>query len=254
MKGRFRRGFPRAGIVLAVTVIVAACVKAEPPTPGETETIGADPNVPGAEAWLIEPSAFKSAGVRTSCTLARVAENPQRATDYFGPDEGVALSDEEARRLHGCAKAAMAATYSKAGLAAAVGYQAWTNYATTPYVSATHAQRYVNNYANEIASNYKNYESVGALPVGAVVVKDSLSVSPDGRVTIGPLFMMEKVAHVAGTRFPSPWRFTMVMPEGWVFGTTGGPGDANVAFCADCHGAVADTNDSLYFLPPQYRR
>ena len=243
----------RPAVALAVVAIAAACAKTGPP-PGPGTTSGDNPDVQGAEAWLVEPSAFKSAGARTSCILSRVANNPQRATDYFGPDEGVALSDEEARRLYGCAKAGMAAHYRKADVGAAAGYQTWTNYATIPYVSAPHAQRYVNNYANEIASAYGNYESVGALPVGAVVVKDSFSVSPDGRVTIGPLFMMEKVAHVEGTRFPSPWRFTMVMPEGWVFGTTGGPGDANVAFCADCHGAVADTNDSLYFLPPQYRR
>ena len=148
----------------------------------------------------------------------------------------------------------MVANYRKASVAEIAGYQAWINYATTPYVSATHAQRYVNNYANDVASAYATYESLGALPVGSVVAKDSFSVTPDGRVAIGPLFVMEKVAHVAGESHPSPWRFTMIMPDGWVFGTTGGPGDANVAFCADCHGAVADVHDSLFFLPPQYRR
>ena len=252
MKGSFGFACPQPRLALAVAGMLVACAQQDAAKPSVAAAAKTD--VPGAEAWLVEPSAFKSAGARTSCSLSRAAISPPRPTGYFGPEDGIALNDEEARRLYGCAKAAMAANYRKADVAAVAGYQVWTNYATTPYVSATHAQRYVNNYVNEVASAYGKYESLGALPVGAVVVKDSFSVNPDGVVTIGPLFIMEKVAHVAGTGYPSPWRFTMIMPDGWVFGTTGGPGDANVAFCADCHGAVADTHDSLYFLPPQYRR
>jgi len=252
MRGSIGFGCPRPLIALAVAALLVACAKQGISVPEASSAASAE--IPGAEAWLIEPSAFKSVGTRTSCSLSRVANNPRRPTGYFGPDDGVALSDEEARRLYGCAKAVMMANYRKAGVANVAGYQAWTNYATTPYVSATHAQRYVNNYANNVASAYGAYESIGALPVGSVIAKDSFSVTPDGKVMIGPLFIMEKVAHVAGATHPSPWRFTMIMPDGWVFGTTGGPGDANVAFCADCHGTVADIHDSLYFLPPQYRR
>ena len=55
-----------------------------------------------------------------------------------------------------------------------------------------------------------------------------------------------------GYRPPAP---QTIAPHGGErhIGTTGGPGGANVAFCADCHGAVADLHDSLYFLPPQFR-
>jgi hypothetical protein len=58
---------------------------------------------------------------------------------------------------------------------------------------------------------------------------------------------MEKVAN-------DRWTYAMIMPEGWVFGATDGPGSENVAFCADCHDAVAGTGDPLYYLPAQYRR
>ncbi len=253
MKGSVERGCPRPLTILAAAALLVACEKQDPPTIGAGSA--AEAKIAGAEAWLVEPAAFKSVGTRTVCTLARVANNPRRSTGYFGLNDSVALSEEEAVSLYGCAKAAMATNYGKAGVASAAGYQSWTNYATTPYVSATHAERYVNNYANDVAAaGYGAYESVGRLPVGSVVVKDSFSVTADGRVEIGPLFMMEKVAHVSGESHPSPWRFTMIMPDGWVFGTTGGQGDANVAFCADCHGTVADVHDSLFFLPPQYRR
>jgi hypothetical protein len=215
-----------SGARLAVLALLAATACREPQAPD-----GAP--VPGSDAWLVAPDEFKSAGVRSECKLDRIAAGGEAI-----------LSDDEARRLYDCVRAAMALAYAKAGLAAA-DYQSWPNTATAPYRSLVHARRYVNNYANEIASAYGAYEAAGALPVGSIVAKDSFSVN-DGRVVFGPLAIMEKVA-------AAEWRYTMVMPDGWVFGTTGGVGDANVAFCADCHRAVADP-DPLYFVPPRYRR
>lgn len=43
------------------------------------------------------------------------------------------------------------------------------------------------------------------------------------------------------------------MPNGSLLGATGGKGSANVAFCAECHGAMADDQDSLFFLPEALR-
>lgn len=45
----------------------------------------------------------------------------------------------------------------------------------------------------------------------------------------------------------------MIMPDGAVFGTTGGRKAANVRFCAECRGSVAEEQDSLFFLPNEYR-
>jgi hypothetical protein len=47
------------------------------------------------------------------------------------------------------------------------------------------------------------------------------------------------------------WRYTMIMPNGAVFGATKGKDAAKVQFCADCHGG--SENDSMFFLPEEYR-
>jgi hypothetical protein len=49
------------------------------------------------------------------------------------------------------------------------------------------------------------------------------------------------------------WRYAMIMPDGSLFGMTGGQGSQNVQFCAECHAIVADDQDSLYFMPEEFR-
>lgn len=147
----------------------------------------------------------------------------------------------------------MVSAYKKSGLAAAAMYAGWTNYANAPYVSGTHGGRYVNNYGNAAARDYGKYEGAGAMPVGSVLAKDSFAVNGKGRVVIGPLFLMEKMGpgFNAGT---GNWKYTMVMPSGQVFGETNGAGSAKVQFCADCHMVVDEEQDSMFFLPEEYRR
>ena len=48
------------------------------------------------------------------------------------------------------------------------------------------------------------------------------------------------------------WRYTMIMPDGSVFGTTNGENGDKVAYCIGCHAAVAD-NDHLFFVPDEFR-
>ena len=45
----------------------------------------------------------------------------------------------------------------------------------------------------------------------------------------------------------------MIMPDGSLFGVTGGQGSENVQFCAECHALVTDHQDSVYFLPEEFR-
>jgi hypothetical protein len=132
-------------------------------------------------------------------------------------------------------------------------YQAWTQVNTEPYVSATHGSRYVNNYPGpEAAEAYLEFEEIGAMPAGGRIAKDSFTVSPDGRVGVGPLFIMEKMED-GFNEASDDWRYAMIMPDGSLFGVTGGQGSENVQFCAECHAAVADDQDSLYFLPEEFR-
>jgi hypothetical protein len=141
------------------------------------------------------------------------------------------------------------------GMAATIAqdYQGWERFNTTPYVSATHGSRYVNNYPGpEAAQAYGKFEEVGAVPSGARIAKDSFTVSPDGRVAVGPLFMMEKMPQ-GFNEASDDWRYAMIMPDGSLFGVTNGQRSRNVQFCAECHALVADDQDSLYFMPEELR-
>jgi hypothetical protein len=90
------------------------------------------------------------------------------------------------------------------------------------------------------------------MPKGAVLAKDSLSVSKASAISVGPLFVMEKMgpgfAKVSGD-----WHYTMIMPDGSIFGVTNGKGAAQMKFCAECHAAVGDTQDHMFFLPAEFR-
>jgi hypothetical protein len=117
-------------------------------------------------------------------------------------------------------------------------------------VSGTHGGRYVNNYVNARGSNYGLFENAGPSPEGTVLAKDSFAVKR-GKVVAGPLFLMEKMAanFNAGTQ---DWRYTLMLPNGKVIGTTNGSGSGKVQFCADCHLAMED-QDSRFFLDEEYR-
>ncbi|MCH7888169.1 MAG: cytochrome P460 family protein [Proteobacteria bacterium] len=180
------------------------------------------------------------------------------AANPCAPSAAVELTDSEAKDAYSCIKGSLRAGYAKSNLASGTGlkiaqdYQDWTRYSTRSYVSATHGGRFVQNYANSTAKAYGKYEDVGRLPAGSVVAKDSFAVRA-GRVSAGPLFVMEKMP--AGFNADSiNWRYTLVMPDGKVIGTTNGKGSKNVEFCYGCHAAIAgEQSDSLFFLPEEYR-
>ena len=145
----------------------------------------------------------------------------------------------------------MQAGYVKSGLDVASFYKDWTRYSRVAYRSETHGNRLVQNYGNVRAENYGKFENAGRMAVGAVIAKDSFTVSANGAVGPGPLFVMEKMV-VGFNEDSQDWRYTLVMPDGNVIGTTNGRGSGNVAFCYGCHLANAEY-DSLYFLPDEYR-
>jgi hypothetical protein len=164
----------------------------------------------------------------------------------------VELTDAEAVAAYDCLLKEMKAAYAKSDNDVALGYSGWKAYSTQAYLSGTHGNRYVQNYANDAAKAYGAFEDAGQMPAGAKVAKDSFSVSANGKVAIGPLFIMEKMS--AGFHPASgDWRYTMVMPDGSIFGRTHGPGAAKIEFCAECHLSVTPDADSLMFLPEDYR-
>ena len=143
------------------------------------------------------------------------------------------------------------AAYSKSGHGAAKAYAKWKRFNTVAYVSETHGNRYVNNYANAKAKAYIKFEKVKRLPAGSVLAKDSFQVKAGGKLAYGPLFLMTKMGR-GWSEASGDWKYAMIMPDGTVFGTTKGKGADKVKFCYQCHMAAAD-KDSLYFLPEKYR-
>ena len=140
----------------------------------------------------------------------------------------------------------------KSGNATAASYTGWRRYSNVAYQSSTHGARYVQNYANATARAYGVFERAGVMPAGSILAKDSFTVTGKGNVAVGPLFMMEKMP--AGFNADSgDWKYTMVMPNGSVFGVTNGKNSAGMQFCIECHAAVAEEQDHMMFLPDEFR-
>ncbi|MBT6441481.1 MAG: hypothetical protein HOK61_03565 [Alphaproteobacteria bacterium] len=107
--------------------------------------------------------------------------------------------------------------------------------------------RYVNNYANAKAQDYGLYEEGGPMPVGAIAAKESFVVSPNGKIGVGPLFLMAKQA-AGSSPDTGDWYYTMILPNGAVQDA------ANIQkFCNDCHTIAGEDDDNLMFLPDEYR-
>ncbi len=162
------------------------------------------------------------------------------------------LNAAEALVLYDNIREQMHAIYAYAKLPAIARFSEWRRYNTAPYVSATHGQRYVNNYANRTARAYGRYEDSGPMPEGSVLVKDSFTVTQDGDVFASALFVMEKMAP-GFNAVSHDWRYTMILPDGSLFGQTGGEGSARVAFCITCHEAVPEKHHQMFFVPQEYR-
>jgi len=130
----------------------------------------------GATASLAQSdlSAFKLAGEPTFCSIPRLATDGSAPQTVVGAGGGRHLTDEEAVEAYDCIQERLVGAYAKAGHAPATGYTDWSVYSSAPYVSATHGNRYVNNYANPTARAYGRFEDVGKLPVGSVLARTVL--------------------------------------------------------------------------------
>ena len=217
------------------------------------------------------PCAAKNVCAANPCAVNPCAANP------CAPAAAAKLSDAEAAATYDNIAKGLRAGYAKSGHPVATAYFKWKRYNRVPYVSETHGGRYVNNYANGVARAYSKFDKAGVMPVGSVLAKDSFQVAPKnpcaaknpcnpgaanpcaanpcaakGGASAGPLFLMEKM-NAGFSPKTGNWRYTMIMPNGAVFGTTKGKNADKVQFCAECHGSVADEQDSLFFLPKAYR-
>src|SRR3546814_9464049 len=108
----------------------------------------------------------------------------------------------------------------------------------------------ISDWSSDVCSSDLN---IGTMPPGGIIAKPSFTISPNGNVQLGPLFLMEKME--AGWHPESKnWRYTMVMPDGTVAGRTHGQNAEAVECCVGCHASVAEAQDSLFFIPEEERK
>ncbi len=197
---------------------------------------------------ILFAAAFAVAG---SAVLA-ASDDAAQPKRHFKIKKPAVLTNAEALSIYDNVADQMVRGYAASQEPTAEDYRQWRRYNTAPYRSATHGNRYVNNYANAKAADYAETQTGAKLPPGAVIAKDSFTVTADKAVFAGALFVMEKLAPGTSPR-TAEWRYLMILPDGSYFGDTTGDNADKVEFCHGCHERVAD-NDYLYFLPKKYRR
>lgn len=171
---------------------------------------------------------------------------------HFSVERPADITAADALVIYDKVRDRMSAGYRLSKDRTAESFVQWRRFNSAPYRSATHGQRYVNNYANAIGKAYGRYEAAGPMPVGAVLAKDSFAVTQRGDVFTGPLFLMEKMP--PGFRPDAhDWRYSMIMPDGSLFGATNGEGSERVEFCITCHEAVQEDHHQMFFVPDAYR-
>jgi hypothetical protein len=184
-------------------------------------------------------------------TVAR-SETPLQPSRHLSIKNPARLTVAEALSVYDTVSDQMFKGYAASDAPTAKAFGKWQRYNNAPYNSATHGNRYINNYANARAAQYGKLKPGQQMPEGAIIAKDSFTVTKDRKVYAGALFIMEKLAPGASPD-SGDWRYQMVMPDGSLFGDTEGTGAKEVAFCHGCH-IVKKNDDFLYFFPQKFRR
>ncbi|SLN45423.1 cytochrome P460 family protein [Oceanibacterium hippocampi] len=173
--------------------------------------------------------------------------------EHFRLDDPADLDDAAAEAIYRELVDDLAERYGRSEDATARDYRDWRRFNRAPYRSATHGERFVNNYGNGIAEGpYARAERGVAMPAGSVLAKDSFSVTADGTVLPSAFFIMEKMAPGFAPK-NGDWRYAMILPDGSVLGDTNGDNGAEMRFCADCH-VARKAYDYLFFMPKRVRQ
>lgn len=204
-----------------------------------------------AIAFSVAPFALGIAFTGGKAQAQQDAVSLARPNSHFRVERPAELLPDAAETIYRNIRAEMAGGYALARQPKLRNYLSWRRFNTAPYRSATHGARYVNNYANRVGEAYGAFEKAGNLAKGSILLKDSFTATADGGVYPGPMFVMEKME--AGFNAQSgDWRYTMIMPDGSLFGETNGVNTESVEFCIGCH-AMRQQYDHLFFIPDEFR-
>ncbi len=126
-------------------------------------------------------------------TLAQDVSQSDARDAHIAIENPAKLKDPQIQEAYRKVSGDMVKGYSSSRHGYARDYVRWRRYSRVPYLSATHGNRYVNSYANEAAKNYDQLQKGDKLPVGSILAKDSFTVTQEGSVFPGALFVMEKL-------------------------------------------------------------
>jgi hypothetical protein len=193
----------------------------------------------------------KAATQEKGAELSPVSGNFSKPRRHFRLRNPAELPPAQAELIYQIAAPSLEKGYTMSNHPVAEAYHTWPRFNTAPYLSVTHGNKYINNFANEIAGTYGKFEDASEMPVGSVIAKDSFSVTESHEILLGPLFLMEKMP--AGfNEVSGNWKYTQIQPDGTVLGETNGEGSDAVRYCIGCHAAV-EQQDHLFFVPRAYR-
>jgi len=179
------------------------------------------------------------------------SDDPFRQAEHFKIERPADLDASNANEIYDSIIEQMAKGYSQSGYKTAKEYRDWRRDNNAPYLSAGHGNRFLNNFGNNISSGYLKLRRGQKMPVGSVLAKDSFTVTDNGEIFAGALFIMEKLAQ-GKSPTSGDWRYAMIMPDGSLFGDSTVEGDSSMQFCQDCHKRVK-TRDYLFLIPQKFR-
>ena len=159
----------------------------------------------------------------------------------------------EAERLYDCAIDGLVAGWRKGDHPVALAYRDWAPASTWAAATGTHGNRFLFSFVNDTGKDaYLAFAEENVdMPVGTIIAKESFTIGKKGdkkgKVVSGPLFLMEKVA--AGEFDETDnWKYTLITPKGKPWLQSGKTEPAKIAkFCHDCHSAVGEDQDFLYY-------
>ncbi|NKB51235.1 MAG: hypothetical protein GKR97_03250 [Rhizobiaceae bacterium] len=186
-----------------------------------------------------------------SVTSLQAIAQEDAETAHIAVKNPADLSHQEANKIYDSLKAVLDERYSISNMQLISGYQNWKRYNSAPYLSATHGQRFVNNYANELGRDYGKLKNGQTYPPGTIFAKDTITVTSEGKTFPGAMFVMEKLEAGRNPK-TADWRYVMVIPDGTVFGDTIGEEPELVDYCHTCHVGRA-SRDYVFYVPKDYR-
>jgi hypothetical protein len=129
--------------------------------------------------------------------------------------------------------------YKKSGHRLAESYGGWSRLDNGPFLSKIHGNRYVTVFANDRALTTSSAAPDAPIVSGVAMATPTFSLTEDGTLEPGPLFLLEKMPKGFNTKAGN-WRYTIIGPEGDIIGVTKGQHDEEVDFCRECDRKSSD--------------